>query len=367
MRIAILTLPLHVNFGGILQCYALQTVLERMGHEVSVLNTDFVNVDYKIRIGLFIKRLFKTCIGKESKFYGWKTEREIRRQFTQPFINKYIHTRNIKKLSLLKEDEYDVIIVGSDQIWRSHYYQPIANAYLKFTKGWDSIKRIAYAASFGTDELDYTVEEIQECASLLKLFNAVSVREKSGIDLCEKYFNVNAIQTLDPTLLLLKEDYLKLTNNLRITNSQQGLFYYFLDETQEKLNFVDKMANNLGLDSFCANNPNVECYSVNFEQEIQLSIEQWLMGFENAKYVITDSFHGCVFSILFNKPFIVISNQRRGINRLISLLSLLGLQNRLIDEIGGVPEINMINFEEVRMKLNVLRNNSLNFLENALS
>ena len=92
MKIAILTLPLHVNFGGILQCYALQTVLERMGHEVSVLNTDFVNVGYKTRIGLFIKRLVKTCIGKESKFYGWKTEREITQKYTQDlFVSIFIY------------------------------------------------------------------------------------------------------------------------------------------------------------------------------------------------------------------------------------------------------------------------------------
>ena len=260
MRIAILTLPLHVNFGGILQCYALQTVLERMGHEVSVLNTDFVNVDYKTRIGLFIKRLVKTCIGKESKFYGWKTEREITQKYTQVFIRKHIHLLNVQDLSLLKEDDFDAIVVGSDQIWRPMYYQPIANAYLKFAKDWTSIKRIAYATSFGTDKWEYTHEETQECASLVKLFDAVSVRENTAVDLCRKYLEVEAVQVLDPTLLLSKEDYLKLIDQSKLKKNE-GVFAYFLDVTSSKMDLANRIAKERGLKLYQFNNPNVDCLS----------------------------------------------------------------------------------------------------------
>lgn len=367
MRIAILTLPLHVNFGGILQCYALQTVLERMGYEVSVLNTDFVNVDYKTRIGLFIKRLVKTCIGKESKFYGWKTEREIPRQYTQTFIDKYIHIRNIKDLSLLTESEFDAIIVGSDQIWRPVYYRPIANAYLKFAKDWKHIRRIAYAASFGTNEWEYTQEETTECASLLRLFDFVSVRESSGVDLCRKYLGVKAVQVLDPTLLLTKEDYLNIAKNGASQNNKGGLFYYFLDETPEKTRLLKVLAKKYGLIQYCANNVNVENYSLSFERRIQLPIEQWVMGFRDVSLVVTDSFHGCVFSIIFNKPFIAISNKKRGYARFISLLSLFDLQDRLIDTDVRIPEINEIDYTLVNEKLNLLRYNSYKFLENGLT
>ena len=350
MRIAILTLPLHVNFGGILQCYALQTVLERMGHEVSVLNTDFVNVGYKTRIGLFIKRLVKTCIGKESKFYGWKTEREI----TQKYTN----------LSFLKKDDFDVIIVGSDQIWRPLYYQPIADAYLKFAKNWTSIKRIAYAASFGTDTWEYTEQETNECASLLNLFDAISVRENSGIDLCRKKFGREVIQTLDPTLLLRKEDYLSLTNQSNVKKQNGGLCYYFLDATSDKLWLAQKIAKERRLISYEANNPDAEKSFLHFERRIQIPIEQWLINLMYAQFVVTDSFHGCVFSIIFNKPFIAIGNVKRGMTRLKSLLSMFGLYNRLmnIDNLSNIQQMQEIDWDKVNKILNENREVSLSFL-----
>ena len=358
MRIAILTLPLHVNFGGILQCYALQTVLERMGHEVSVLNTDFVNVDYKTRIGLFIKRLVKTCIGKESKFYGWKTEREITQKYTQVFIRKHIHLLNVQDLSLLKEDDFDAIVVGSDQIWRPMYYQPIANAYLKFAKDWTSIKRIAYATSFGTDKWEYTHEETQECASLVKLFDAVSVRENTAVDLCRKYLEVEAVQVLDPTLLLSKEDYLKLIDQSKLKKNE-GVFAYFLDVTSSKMDLANRIAKERGLKLYQFNNPNVDCLSLHFEKRIQQPIEEWIAGFRNASFVVTDSFHGCVFSIIFNKPFVVIGNEERGIARLKSLLSMLDFDYSVA---SNIHQLQKIEWNKTKLILDKYRQISLSFL-----
>ena len=358
MRIAILTLPLHVNFGGILQCYALQTVLERMGHEVSVLNTDFVNVDYKTRIGLFIKRLVKTCIGKESKFYGWKTEREITQKYTQVFIRKHIHLLNVQDLSLLKEDDFDAIVVGSDQIWRPMYYQPIANAYLKFAKDWTSIKRIAYATSFGTDKWEYTHEETQECASLVKLFDAVSVRENTAVDLCRKYLEVEAVQVLDPTLLLSKEDYLKLIYQSKLKKNE-GVFAYFLDVTSSKMDLANRIAKERGLKLYQFNNPNVDCLSLHFEKRIQQPIEEWIAGFRDASFVVTDSFHGCVFSIIFNKPFVVIGNEERGIARLKSLLSMLDFDYSVA---SNIHQLQKIEWNKTKLILDKYRQISLSFL-----
>lgn len=358
MRIAILTLPLHVNFGGILQCYALQTVLERMGHEVSVLNTNFVNVDYKTRIGLFIKRLVKTCIGKESKFYGWKTEREITQKYTQVFIRKHIHLLNVQDLSLLKEDDFDAIVVGSDQIWRPMYYQPIANAYLKFAKDWTSIKRIAYATSFGTDKWEYTHEETQECASLVKLFDAVSVRENSAVDLCRKYLEVEAVQVLDPTLLLSKEDYLKLIDQSKLKKNE-GVFAYFLDVTSSKMDLANRIAKERGLKLYQFNNPNVDCLSLHFEKRIQQPIEEWIAGFRDASFVVTDSFHGCVFSIIFNKPFVVIGNEERGIARLKSLLSMLDFDYSVA---SNIHQLQKIEWNKTKLILDKYRQISLFFL-----
>lgn len=365
MRIAILTLPLHTNFGGILQCYALQTVLERMGHEVSILNTSFDEVDYKTRAGLLFKRLIKVILRKESKYYGWKTEGEITRQYTQAFIDEYIHIRNIRDLFLLKEGEYDAIVVGSDQIWRPLYYQPIANAYLKFAKDWTSIKRIVYAASFGVDKWEYTQEETEECASLLKLFDAVSVREQSAVELCRMYLQKNVVQLLDPTLLLTKDDYLSLIQDSAITRHKNGLFYYFLDTTQDKMNIVFELSKKYELTPFRANNPNTENYSLHFEYRVQSSIGAWIAGFEDASLVVTDSFHGCVFSIIFNKPFIVIGNTKRGDARFSSLLSMFDLEARWIKSSYSITtqQIVPILWNMVNTKLNKEREYSFSFLQ----
>lgn len=330
MRIAILTLALYNNFGGILQCFALQTVLRRLGHEVTVLKLSTKRIEWHVRLALFIKRLIKFLINRESRFYGSMTEEEILSMNTQKFVRKHIYMRIVKDWSQLKENEYDAFVVGSDQVWRPMYFgNPIINAYLGFAKDWISIKRVAYAASFGTDEWEYTPKETTDCASLLRKFDAVSVRERSGVKLCKEHFGVNAVCLLDPTLLLTKNDYLSI---LEVANSpvhNGGLFYYILDETNEKMQFVQKIANQNNWKPYRANNCEAE-KPVYFERRIQKTVEPWIAGFRDAQFVVTDSFHGCVFSILFNKSFVVIGNQKRGMARFYSLLSLFHLENRLI-------------------------------------
>lgn len=365
MRIAILTLPLHINFGGILQCYALQTVLELMGHEVSVLSTA---VTKRTRLQLFIKRWIKHYLLQwESKFYEGRTETEIVCQHTLPFIRQYIHRLDVKDYSSLQEQDFDAIVVGSDQIWRPTYYQPIANGYLKFAKDWTHIKRVAYAASFGTDEWEYTPEETQECAALLKQFNAVSVRESSAVQLCKEHFQVKAVHLLDPTLLLSKEDYLSLEGVKNTPKHQGELFCYFLDETQEKRQWAKILCSKRGWQSFQANNPLAD-EDVYFEKRIQLPLEPWLAGFRDAQFVLTDSFHGCVFSILFNKPFIAIGNAGRGMTRFRSLLALFQLEDRLLlsGQIETLAE-RPIQWEQVNRILEEEREKAFLFIRQALA
>lgn len=332
MRIAILTLPLHTNFGGILQAYALQTVLEGMGNDICVLEVARFAVSKWSRCAIFAKRLVKFLAGRESKFYGSMTEWEIVNNNTLRFINTYIHRKIVNNLSDLHEGEFDAIVVGSDQIWRPKYYQPICNAYLEFAKEWKNVKRVAYAASFGTGDWEYSPQETQECSRLLKMFDAVSVRESSGVGLCKKNLNVEAVQMLDPTLLLERNIYLSLSERVKADGQENGLLSYFLDESEKKESIVRSVAAEYGFRPFRNNNPSVEQYRLPFEARIQSPVEQWIAGFRDAEFVITDSFHGCVFSIIFNKPFIVIGNEKRGISRFYSLLSMFGLQNRLILE-----------------------------------
>lgn len=265
MKIAILTLGLLSNFGGILQCYALQTVLRSLGHDVTVLN---LSAKWNVRFPLFIKRLIKFIIGRESRFYGSMTEEEILSINTRNFVKKHIRTRVIKDWTQLKENEYDAFVVGSDQVWRPRYFgKPITNAYLGFARNWSSIKRVAYAASFGTDEWEYTPKETTDCASLLRKFDAVSVRERSGVKLCKEHFGVNAVCLLDPTLLLTKDDYLSILDVANYPVNNGGLFYYFLDETIEKTRFAQKLAIQNNWKSYKANNCETE-KPVYFERRI---------------------------------------------------------------------------------------------------
>lgn len=148
MKIGILTLPLHTNYGGILQAYALQTVLERMGHEVHVIEKKKKPLrlpTYKILL-CYGKRIAMNLLGhKTLVFYERKYNREqpVVRQNTDKFIHKYVHLVQYDDFSDIKESEYDAIVVGSDQVWRPKYFgnDIIEQAYLKFAEDWN-IKRI---------------------------------------------------------------------------------------------------------------------------------------------------------------------------------------------------------------------------------
>lgn len=369
MRIGILTLPLHTNYGGILQAYALQTVLERMGHDVCLIEKK----RQPLRLPLwkaplsYGKRIIKNLTGNPFPiFYEQKTNREtpIVRRNTDKFINKYIKRRIVDDFSGIKETDFDAIVVGSDQIWRPKYFQEIEHAFLDFTEGWN-IKRIAYAASFGTDEWEYTPEQTERCSNLLKQFDAVSVREKSGVGLCREHFHIKAVHVLDPTMLLSATDYIKLFEAADIPKSNGTLLCYILDETQEKTALVNRIAEEKKLVPFRVNSK-VENHSAPLSERIQPPVEQWLRGFYNSEFIVTDSFHACVFSILFNKPFVVVGNVDRGMSRFTSLLEMFGLNDRLFTDMPESQSVEYINWQEVNALLDSQRKAAKDFLNNLI-
>lgn len=366
MKIVILTQPLQYNYGGILQCYALQTVLERMGHNVQVLTKPQYARSYYIIYPLAVcKRLLKRFfLGKDVAIF--KAPHQIIRQHTGRFIYQYIHQYNKRVWTSKIASRFDVIVVGSDQVWRPAYSQPIEEAFLSFLEV-AKIKRISYAASFGVDNCDeYTPEQLKKCSQLLQKFNAVSVRELSGISLCRKYFNVNAEQTLDPTLLLDVDDYRALVRKGKTKPSAGNMFVYILDRTDAKENWVNQIAEEKGLTPFWVTNDE-ENLSLPLKKRIKQPVEQWLRSFDDAKFVLTDSFHGCVFSIIFRKQFLAIGNKQRGLTRFYSLLELFSLQERLIlfpDEYKG--NLSSIDYNQVQTRLHILQNRSISFLKTNL-
>ena len=366
-KIGIITLPLRLNYGGILQAYALQSVLERMGNDVEVIQVG--NRGYSVPTGvrgslLYVKRaLLKLLRVSDTPVFAEKqlnTQWPVVSEHTRRFINQYIHVREISSYDEIDPKDYDVFVVGSDQVWRPAYSN-LYQCFLEFAKNWD-VKRIAYAASFGTDEKEYTSEQIAVCKPLIKKFDAVSVREDSGVTLCEEYFGVCAQHVLDPTLLLDKEDYISLVEASGIDKSEGDLFVYILDPSPEKTAIVEDIAATKHLTAFTVKAKNDYKYAP-LEDRIQPPVEQWLRGFMDAKFVVTDSFHGCVFSILFNKPFIVIGNAERGLSRFVSLLKSFGMENRLII-IGenNHTSFNFVENERLDDSLHQLREGAMSFI-----
>lgn len=361
-QIAILTLSLHTNYGGILQCYALQTVLESIGHQVEVLTRPQYGRSYYIIYPLAVcKHLFKRFVlGKKVAIF--KVSHKIIRQHTDRFIHQYIHQYTQRKWTTRIAFHFDAIVVGSDQVWRPMYYQPIEEAFLSFL-GDANIKRVAYAASFGVDHCEYTEEQRKLCSSLLKKFNAISVRESSGVQLCQEYFDTKAIQVLDPTLLLSANDYRTLIKEGKTQPSKGNMLVYLLDRTKEKEVFVERIAQEKGLTPFWMNS-DIDDETLPLKLRIKMPVEQWLRSFDDAEFVLTDSFHGCVFSIIFRKQFLAIGNKERGLSRFQSLLTLFSLQDRLILSSNEYKDnLSSIDYVQVQGQLRLLQAQSISFLK----
>ena len=375
MRIAIITLHLTGNYGGILQNYALQKVLTDMGHKV-----DTVQVPWQWKLPLWRMPLSygKRCLKKYvlrrdcrifyEQWYN-ATHKDLIAQM-QEFVKQYIRTRYVKSFSVLREGDYDVLIVGSDQIWRPKYsYKPITLAYLSFARHWKVVKRIAYAASFGTEEWEYTPEQTAQCTSLVQLFDAVSVREKSAVGLCQKHYGVKAVHVLDPTMLLSVSDYLRLFEGSPWVHQPKGqLLTYVLDASPAKDEMVNRIAAYYQYRPFRANS-RFEESDAPLEERKQPPIEQWLSDFYNAKFIITDSFHATVFSMWFGKPFIVIGNKERGLSRIYSLLEMFGLEKHIIHSIEDLDleQDYGYNVQQVNVRLRSFQQEAFLFLQQSLS
>lgn len=373
MKIAVLTLPLNSNYGGILQAYALQTVLERMGHHVTVFDHFQIPQQqplWRKPFALIRRTMLKYIFKKQLRVFQERYEKKVRPLILRnmlDFMERHLHRVTPKHYCDLRKDwNFDAVIVGSDQVWRKEYFpEKIENAFLDFVKD-KQIQRISYAASFGLNVLDFTQKEIINCGKLLRMFDAVSVRETSGIKICKERLGVEAQQVLDPALLLKKEDYVQLIEEKMPTKSRGTLMVSILDLTDKKQKMVGVIAKQCGLTPFHAVRDSIYAYDAPLNKRIMPSVESWLQSFRDAELVITDSFHACVFSIIFHKPFIALGNKARGMSRFVSLLSLFGLENRLVKMDGNLDINSPINWKDVDRRLEKLRAQSFAYLQGYL-
>lgn len=387
MKIGILTLPLASNYGGILQCYALQTVLERMGHEVVVLDRTFAAPSAGLilrRCGSVLKCLVRRYIRGQKNIAilsPWSQTYLIDKSKLDDcsvllkFIHKYLKITSPLRssealLKRVKKEKLDCLIVGSDQVWRECYSPFLTDCLAGFFPPDDKMLKITYGASFGTSENPISEQMLETCKRLSSRFDAISVREKSAVGLVEQYFGKHAELVIDPTLLLGAEDYVieRSKSACPVTAEQDTLVSYVLDTDGQKAKIANDVACELGLkESFMGLSPKKSDGS----PDKMIPVQSWLDNFRNASFVVTDSFHGCVFSVINRKPFIAIVNHSRGADRFVSMLSQLGLEGRMVNDYEEYSArrselIAPIDYAEVYSRLQKLKAHSLGYLSGML-
>lgn len=310
MKIGILTHPLHSNYGGILQCYALNTYLRKLGHDTVVIR----RVHNK---QFFLKRWLKyilRIIGVSRFRHKQSDNKSIN---LSKFINSYIdYTTSVDSVHKMKcicrQYSLDAVIVGSDQVWREDFAMNYGyNYFLDFVP--KNVVKLSYAASFGLSEWHYNSSQTAKIKKLLSEFRGVSVRELDGFKLCEEYIGLSPTVLLDPTLLLAKIDYEKISSRRLV--DEKYVFVYWLGDKK-------------GIEYTISNYQEAGYKIVDIQlrsNSILPSIEDWLSYIQFSDFVITDSFHGCVFSLIFNKNFYIRSNDSGGNGRLTSLFTLLDI------------------------------------------
>lgn len=377
MKVGMVTMPQHTNYGGILQAYALKTAIGSLGHEVTVFdqkNKTWFPPLWKAPF-MYTKRALLRVL-KGSKGPEVFREFRLKREFSivssrlAPFVSKELSPRVLGSYTEIKEGEYDAFVVGSDQVWRPCNFDPIQDAFLRFAKGWN-VRRVSYAASFGTSELEYEYVLLEECAELLGAFDAVSVREDSGVQLCDEWFDCEkAVHVLDPVMLLDVEHYKRLAEDAAVRKSKGKIATYILDSSKVKDNVTAFVTRCTGKEIADLSVYPKDRY-LPLKDRIVPPIEEWIAGFEDADFVVTDSFHGCVMSILFHKPFLVIGNSARGLSRVLSLLNIFGLESRLVEGIDpdddGEGWLMEMDWDSVDAILEQWRVKSKAFLSDALS
>lgn len=362
MRICILTQPLGANYGGILQAYALQKVLRDMGHDVTTLrfrpDVSWVPTGYKKHLLTLRRFVSKYLKGNKSIVYC-NPDKQTRYAYQE--LDRFIDTRMnclevSAPLSTKNLPEFDAYVVGSDQVWRPAYSPFLPNFYLDFL-GDIPAKRIAYAASFGVDIWEADKEMTTRIRPLAQRFDAVSVREESGIDLCARHLGIQADLMPDPTLLLTAEDYLELCHTKHI-EQEPYIAAYILDKGEKEQSLINRISADLGLP--------VRFIGLLDWAKSTDSLESWIENIAQAAFVITNSFHGTVFSILFERKFLSISNSRRGSSRFTSLLESVGLQEQLVSDNSLEryhPSYHVPDFTMAKAALRNMREQGLSFLK----
>lgn len=299
------------NYGAIFTAFALYKTLEEAGYSVLMINKpkELWGPDY-----------FSPNRSPIALEFG-------RRHYN---ISKEYSLSGEMKLTLLN-NSCDRFLLGSDQLWNPKVYAYLFYFFLDFVD-WKH-KKMSYATSIGADRFEGTESDKAKAQYLLKRFDRISVREDEAVKVCKEEFHVEAAQVLEPVFLLGREAYEKLIKE--VEEKEDFIFAYILDGNIAKRDFIQKIAEMYGLPVLCAydiERPGLSRALMQFKDAEIRSPEEWLWYVKNSSLVITDSFHGACFSIIFNKPFIAIANELRGTGRFKELFTKFKLEKNLFFE-----------------------------------
>lgn len=306
-KINLLTIQWGESYGATLQAYATCKVLENLGHEVTIIN--LINKNHISRfknIRLFLSRRIFRVVGFEL--------------FKRKYFPK--RTRWMTTIDLSKIPQADYYIVGSDQVWNQEITKELAlSFFLDFAP--KEIKRISLSSSFGKGRWDFSDSFTKQVKTELQKFNAISVREGSGVQICKEVFEVDATQLVDPTIAL--SDYSRFLPKKSKLHNEVTCFIFINNElsnfVSEKISGkLNQPIREIGSYSRRANVNRKPCYSP----------IQFLRNIAASSFVISDSFHGIVFAIIFKKQFVVLRAIKDRFERLSFLMKLLNLEHRII-------------------------------------
>ncbi|UMB60796.1 polysaccharide pyruvyl transferase family protein [Lutibacter sp. A80] len=333
MEIGIITFHNVNNYGAVLQCYALSEILKNKGYKVELINLPLHSKSKKIRA-----------------IVSGKLSSAAFKSFRINFLPNTVESDNLK----------DLYIFGSDQIWNLDITK--SNFKLYFGS-WikKEVPKIAYAASFGNSKWN-NQDNKEDVKKLLNSFSSIGIRESSGVKICEKEFSIKCDKVLDPTFLLNNYDFL-----LKKINLSKLMVCYIFGKDELKINELKKIANKKNLKPVLLSDVRLrkDIKSIPFP-----TVSKWLSYLNTSELILTDSFHCMVFAILFKKNFIAIPAIPDRVDRMVSLLSDLGLKSRFFKNIQEVFNSEVleedIDYKLVDEKLEKLKVESFNFLEKSL-
>lgn len=335
MNVGIITFHFSDNYGAALQAYALRRWFVEQGHQVGFIDYRPAHIEHGGQLSLptspaKIKANFKVIYlalsSLANQHFGSASQKEKFTRFRQRFLgfvdSASGHDNNA---ALAAARSFDLIVAGSDQIWSpSQHFGFDPNYFLAFAAAFPA-RKVSYAASFGRDQI--SAAQAAQLPKLLAYLDAISVRETSGVALVAQAIGQQTANVPDPTLLHI--DYSALTSPPTQTQKDPYVFCYALRSPDNIRQTAELVSKRLGCSILCAHNPHRRWREVG--QTVHPDPAEWASLLKNARFVVTNSFHGTVFSLLFKKPFVVagLTGDKAAANaRAINLLRAVGLEDR---------------------------------------